>query len=66
MCDILITERKKMTEEPTALMTVLDILIKIVVYVSVMGGFIFFLCLLNCLLDKMNKEGKKFVMFPFF
>lgn len=66
MCDILITERKKMTEEPTALMTVLDILIKIVVYVSVMGGFIFFLCLLNCLLDKMSKEGKKFVMFPFF
>lgn len=28
-------------------MSILDILIKIVVYVSVMGGFIFFLCLIN-------------------
>ena len=55
-----------MTEEPSVLMTVLDILLKIVVYVGVMGGFIFFLRLLNCLLDKMSKEGKKFVMFPFF
>ena len=36
-----------MTEEPTVLMSILDILIKIVVYVGVMGGFIFFLCLLN-------------------
>lgn len=36
-----------MTEEPTTLMSILDILIKIVVYVSVMGGFIFFLCLIN-------------------
>ena len=36
-----------MTEEPTVLMSILDILIKIVVYVGVMGGFIFFLCLIN-------------------
>ena len=36
-----------MTEEPTVFMSILDILIKIVVYVGVMGGFIFFLCLLN-------------------
>lgn len=40
-----------MTEEPTTLMSILDILIKIVVYVSVMGGFIFFLCLINLGID---------------
>lgn len=40
-----------MTEEPTTLMTVLDILLKIVIYVGVMGGFIFFLCLINLGID---------------
>lgn len=46
-----------MTEEPTTLMTVLDILLKIVIYVGVMGGFIFFLCLINALLDKFKSIG---------
>lgn len=40
-----------MTEEPTVLMSILDILIKIVVYVGVMGGFIFFLRLINLSID---------------
>lgn len=51
-----------MNPEPTIWSTILAIIISLIVF----GGFIFFLCLLNCLLDKMNKEGKKFVMFPFF
>ena len=55
-----------MAEEPTTLMSILDILIKIAVYIGVMGGFIFFLCLLNCLIERGRKEGKKFAMFPFF
>lgn len=38
-------------------MTVLDILLKIVIYVGVMGGFIFFLCLINALLDKFKSIG---------
>lgn len=46
-----------MTEEPTTLMTVLDILLKIVIYVGVMGGFIFFLCLINALLAKFKSIG---------
>lgn len=36
-----------MTEDPTLLMNILDILIKIVVYVVVVGGFVCFLGLLN-------------------
>ncbi len=36
-----------MTEEPTVLMNILNIILMIVVYFVVMGGFIFFLCLLN-------------------
>lgn len=44
-----------MTEEPTTLMTVLDILLKIVIYVGVMGGFIFFLCLINLGIDFLKK-----------
>ena len=44
-----------MAEEPTILMSILDILIKIVVYVGVVGGFIFFLCLINLGIDFLNK-----------
>lgn len=44
-----------MTEEPTTLMTILDILLKIVIYVGVMGGFIFFLCLINLGIDFLKK-----------
>ena len=36
-------------------MTVLDILLKIVIYVGVMGGFIFFLCLINLGIDFLKK-----------
>lgn len=46
-----------MAEEPTTLMNILDILIKIAVYVGVMGGFIFFLYLINVLLDKIKAVG---------
>ena len=57
-----------MTEESTTLMSILDILIKIVVYVGVMGGFILFLCLLNRLIDYLIDEGKKkckgYIIFP--
>lgn len=49
-------------------MSILDILIKIVVYVGVMGGFILFLCLLNRLIDYLIDEGKKkckgYIIFP--
>ena len=40
-----------MTNEPTVLMTIFDIIVKIVVYVGIVGGFIFFLCLINSLLE---------------
>lgn len=43
-----------MTEEPTTVMNMIDILLKIVIFVAVMGGFIFFLCLINVLLDKLK------------
>ncbi len=46
-----------MAEEPTSLISVLDILIKIVVYVGVMGGFIFFLCLIDVLWKKFKSYG---------
>ncbi len=38
-------------------MNMLDILLKIVIFVAVMGGFIFFLCLINVLLDKLKGIG---------
>ena len=40
-----------MTEEPTVLMNILNIILMIVVYFVVMGGFIFFLCLINLGID---------------
>ena len=46
-----------MAEEPTTVMNMLDILLKIVIFVAVMGGFIFFLCLINVLLDKLKGIG---------
>ena len=55
-----------MAEEPTILMSILDILIKIVVYVGVVGGFIFFLCLIDVLWKKfksyaMVEGGRTFI-----
>ena len=55
-----------MNEEPTVLMNILNIILMIVVYFVVMGGFIFFLCLLNALFKFGHKAGKKFIMFPYF
>ncbi len=49
-----------MNEEPTVLMNILNIILMIVVYFVVMGGFIFFLCLLNYIFKhaKCNPLGK--------
>jgi|GEM_PF-1808808 len=57
-----IKKEKTMTNEPTVLSQILCVIFCLIIT----GGFIFFLCLINYLLEKCNKEGKKFVMFPFF
>lgn len=54
--------RKIMNPEPTMWSTIFAIIISLIV----MGGFIFFLCLLNTLIKFGHKAGKKFIMFPYF